>query len=133
MKSDAVTAGMVGAVIGLLVTGALAWTTWAVYADREFDVTYFMPLYTIAVFVTTALLLSGALTSRLTGAPPRVRTFVLADVSAVAGLAAGSGFGIFGISSSGPPIFLFTWVLLPSALLIGAASAGAWFAANGRE
>ena len=133
MKSDAVIAGMVGGVIGLLATSELALIWWAVYEDREFDVPFFMPLYTIAVFVAAVLMLAGAFRSRLSGATPRTSLFIAAGISAVAGLLAGSAFGFFGISSSGPPTFFLLFVLPPSIVLIGAASIGTWFVAKGRD
>lgn len=128
MRSDAIIAGMVGGVVGLLTTGFAAWMTKAVYDDREFDVMYTMPLYTAALLVSSALLLWGALAARTSGEPPVPRTFMAATVAGIVAFAAGSAFGFIGISSSGPPTFFLVAVLLPCSIIISASAFATWFA-----
>jgi hypothetical protein len=132
MKSDAIIAGMVGGIIGLIVTAIAAWLTRAVYIDREFDVVFLMPIYTLALLVTSVLLLWGALAARLTSSSPKPRTFLAASVASLIAFAAGTGFGFIGISSSGPPIFFLLFVLLPCSILIASSFIGAQFSLRGR-
>jgi len=128
MRTRATIAAMFGGVFGLLASGAAAWMSWVVYEDGEFDVPYFTVIYALSLFVTAILLLTGAVSSRLSGGPPQPRIFIAAVVAGCAALASGSAFGFIGISSSGPPTFFLLFVLPPCAILITMASVAAWFA-----
>ena len=131
MRSDAVIAGSVGGTIGLLATVGLAWVTWAVYRDGEFDVPFFMVVYTSATFVTAVLQLAGALRSRLGGSPPDARFFIASGSVALLASLAGSAFAFVGISSSGSVQFFLIFVLFPTVLLTSAALTATWFASRG--
>jgi hypothetical protein len=118
---------MVGGVVGLLSTGVAAWATLAVYRDGEFDVVFFLPVYTLALLIASGLLFYGALAARLSGQSPQQRYFTAAEFATVAAFASGAAFGFVGISSSGPPTFFLIFVLLPCSILFTCASVGAWF------
>ena len=129
MRSDAVIAGSVGGSLGLLVTAALTWMTWAVYRDGEFDAPFLMVVYTLAVFVTAVLQLVGALKSRIGGKPPEARFFLAAAGAAVLAALGGAGFAFIGVGSTGS--FLLIFVAFPMVPLLGTAVGGAWFAVRG--
>jgi hypothetical protein len=128
MKSDAIIAGGVGGVLGLIWFIALAFMTRAIYLDREFDMPWLMAAHVALVLATGALLAYAALSARLAQRAPCARLFFAAGVTETAALVCGTAFAFVAIGS--PPIFLGIFILGPGLVLSASVAAGAYFASK---
>ena len=119
MKSDAIIAGGVGGVVGLVWFIALAFMTRAIYLDREFDMPWLMAAHAALVLAT----------ARLAHRAPDARLFFAAAVTEAAALVCGTAFAFVAIGS--PLTFLGIFILAPGLVLSASVGAGAYFASKG--
>jgi hypothetical protein len=120
MKSDAIIAGGVGGVVGLV---------WFIYLDREFDMPWLMAAHAALVLATGAVLAYAALSARLAHRAPDARLFFAAAVTEAAALVCGTAFAFVAIGS--PLTFLGIFILAPGLVLSASVGAGAYFASKG--
>lgn len=129
MKSDAIIAGGVGGVIGLVWFIALAFMTQSIYDDGEFDSPWLMAAHAALVLATGVLLSYASLSARLAHRDPNVRLFFAAGVTEAAALVCGVLFAFVGITSTAT--FLGIFILGPGLILSASVGAGLYFAAKG--